>query len=45
MTAADRLRQLHGALVDGFDMAGLDELATLHLGTPLEQIVGQEIRL
>lgn len=40
MTPGDRLRQLHGALVDGFDMAALDELATLYLGTPLEQIVG-----
>lgn len=40
MTPGDRLRAVHGALVDGFDLAALDELTTLHLGTPLEQIVG-----
>lgn len=40
MTPAERLRALHAALVDGFDLAGLDELTTLHLGTPLEQIAG-----
>lgn len=41
MIPGDRLRAVHGALVGGFDLAGLDQLATLHLGVALEQVAGR----